>query len=71
MRVVNRALGEWLRECRERRRRGRTRLAMRLGIDRTTVYSVERGRWYPSMDLLLRWTALLGVDLIAVLRAIK
>jgi DNA-binding XRE family transcriptional regulator len=36
--------------------------AMRLGITRLHVLSIERGRRRPSMELVLRWMALLGPE---------
>jgi transcriptional regulator with XRE-family HTH domain len=62
-------LGRWLHE--RRRARGLTAraVAQHLGLHVSAVYNIERAVHMPRFDLLDRWLALFGVDLLALVGA--
>lgn len=63
-----RALGEVLREQRERRGLSQEAFGFEAELDRTYVSGVERGRRNPTLAIVHRWCRALGVRPSTVLR---
>jgi transcriptional regulator with XRE-family HTH domain len=61
------ALGQALRDCRDRKRLTQKELAEQCGLTQTTVSEIENGKANPTLDVLQRLAESLGVPLVAFL----
>lgn len=62
--TYRRQFGERVRELRRRRGWSQESFALQVGMDRTYVSGIERGRRNPTLDIIAKLAAGLEVDLV-------